>query len=376
MIPVLWVTGPPGVGKTAVAWEIYRRLRSEDADAAYVDVDQLGMCLPPFDADPEGHSLKARNVAALRRNFGNSGARMLIVSGVVDAQRGPELDGLGGPRVGVARLRTDPDELRARLRRRNGRLRPQRGSREQHDSAVDVAEALDQSTFADWCIDTTGSSIDEVAAAALDKIRDWPAAETRSDVGTAERAESTHVGGEMLCLAGPTGVGKSTIGYRAYLDVLRSGRPAAFIDVDQLGFFGATPGDQPLRVQNLAAVWRNFNEVDARLGVAVGSVSTAAERHLYEQALANTTISWCQLRLGAPELTRRVLSRGEGGSWAQPGDPLLGKPEVELLAVAARALEVSTLLDQHPIGVRVDVDGLDADDAATKLLALARWPTS
>jgi tRNA uridine 5-carbamoylmethylation protein Kti12 len=27
MIPVLWLAGPPGVGKTAVAWEIYQRLQ-------------------------------------------------------------------------------------------------------------------------------------------------------------------------------------------------------------------------------------------------------------------------------------------------------------------------------------------------------------
>src|SRR4029079_1518738 len=41
MIPVLWLSGPPGVGKTAVAWEIYRRLARAGADPAYVDVDQL-----------------------------------------------------------------------------------------------------------------------------------------------------------------------------------------------------------------------------------------------------------------------------------------------------------------------------------------------
>jgi adenylylsulfate kinase-like enzyme len=43
MIPILWLSGPPGVGTTAVAWEIYRRLQRDDADPAYVDVDQLGI---------------------------------------------------------------------------------------------------------------------------------------------------------------------------------------------------------------------------------------------------------------------------------------------------------------------------------------------
>src|SRR5579863_9686818 len=115
MIPTLWLAGPPGVGKTAVAGEIYRRLQGASADPAYVDVDQLGMCYPPLGEDPDRHALKARNVAALRSNFGASGARTLIVSGVVDAKRGPDSNTLGGPRLVVARLRADPDELRARL---------------------------------------------------------------------------------------------------------------------------------------------------------------------------------------------------------------------------------------------------------------------
>ena len=66
MIPVLWLCGPPGVGKTAVAWEIYERLDRAGSAPAYVDVDQLGMCYPPPASDPERHMLKARNVAALR----------------------------------------------------------------------------------------------------------------------------------------------------------------------------------------------------------------------------------------------------------------------------------------------------------------------
>jgi adenylylsulfate kinase-like enzyme len=64
MIPVLWISGPPGVGKTSAAWEIYRRLQSAGADPAYVDVDQVGMCYPTRADDPDRHALKARNVAA------------------------------------------------------------------------------------------------------------------------------------------------------------------------------------------------------------------------------------------------------------------------------------------------------------------------
>src|SRR5689334_1982942 len=61
VIPVLWLCGPPGVGKTSVAWRIRARLRQGGVAAAYVDIDQLGMCYPERECDPGRHRLKARN---------------------------------------------------------------------------------------------------------------------------------------------------------------------------------------------------------------------------------------------------------------------------------------------------------------------------
>ena len=173
MIPLLWLTGPPGVGKTAVAWEIYQRLVREGAEPAYVDVDQLGICYPPPSDDPDRHALKARNVAALRASFAASGARTLIVSGVVDAQRGPHVDALGGAHVMVGRLRADPDELRMRLRQREG-------PSPQHAAAVEEGKAFDRGAFADWSLDTSGLSIDDAATRVLREIGDWPPGEAQS----------------------------------------------------------------------------------------------------------------------------------------------------------------------------------------------------
>ena len=121
-------------------------------------------------------------------------------------------------------------------------------------------------------------------------------------------------------------------------------------------------------------MWSNFYEVGARLAVVVGRVFTRSEALLYEQALPTTRLSWCRLHVGDAELTRRILSRSEGGSWAQPGDPLRDRPQDELLAVADRAIAACHLLEQHNIGLRIDVDCLDVDDAAVTLLRLARWP--
>lgn len=180
--------------------------------------------------------------------------------------------------------------------------------------------------------------------------------------------------GELLWLAGAAGVGKSTVGFRAYLKVLSAGVPAAFLDVDQLGFLGRSP-DHRLRAQNLASVWANYQSVGAKALVVVGPVETRADGKLYEHTLQNVRFTWCRLHASPGELTRRVLSRREGGSWPQPGDPLKDRPPEELIEVADRAIAHAVILEGRGIGLRVAVDGLSADEAAAKVLERAAWPT-
>jgi pantothenate kinase-related protein Tda10 len=43
-LPVLWLYGPSGIGKTTVTWELFVRLFREGVSTGYVDIDQLGMC--------------------------------------------------------------------------------------------------------------------------------------------------------------------------------------------------------------------------------------------------------------------------------------------------------------------------------------------
>jgi adenylylsulfate kinase-like enzyme len=371
MVPVLWLGGPPGVGKTAVAWEVYTRLVRARRAPAYVDADQVGICYPPPTGDPARHALKARNLGALRANFGAAGARCLVVSGVVDASRGPEIDFVGGDQITVCRLRVDPAELLARVARR-------RGSAAQPDAAVREGEFLDQSTFTDWCVDTTGLSVEEVANRVCAQIGDWPrvTSGTGGQSWLPESAAGESGPGEVLWLCGPTGVGKSTVGFSAYLAVLRSGVPAAYVDVDQLGFCATKPTDHLLRARNLAALWANFASVGAQALVVVGPIATRSEAMVHEQALPTATFTWCRLHANRGELARRILSRREDGSWTQPGDPLSGQPIKDLLEVTDRVVADARILERQGPGLRIEVDDLAVEEAADAVLTRAAWPTA
>lgn len=366
---MVWLCGPPGVGKTAVGWEIYQRLLRADCDPAYVDVDQLGICYPERATDPARHRLKARNVGVVRANYAAAGARCLVVSGVVDGSRGPDTHAAGGGDITVCRLRADPDALVARLAARHG-------SFAQPDAAAREADVLDQSAFTDWWVDTTGLSVDEVANLVLAPLGDWPNPTPERDRPRrlVDDAGDDPGPAAVLWVCGPTGVGKSTIGFSAYLRVLHSGVPIAYVDADQVGFCGASSGDHRLRARNLAGLWRNFKAAGARAFVVVGAVATTSDTVEYEAALPTAAFTWCRLHADEPELTRRIVSRRDGGSWPQPGDPLRDRPTDELLEVAALAVADGQRFEDHDVGLRIDVDALTVEDAAETILTRTGWP--
>jgi adenylylsulfate kinase-like enzyme len=80
-LSVLWLCGPPGAGKSAAGWALYDGLARSGARAGFVDIDQLGMCLPAPPDDPQCYRLKERNASALAANFRVAGCEALVVSG-------------------------------------------------------------------------------------------------------------------------------------------------------------------------------------------------------------------------------------------------------------------------------------------------------
>jgi hypothetical protein len=174
-------------------------------------------------------------------------------------------------------------------------------------------------------------------------------------------------------------VGKSTVGFQLYQRCLRAGLTAGYIDLDQIGFLRPVPDSDPrnhgLKARNLAAIWRTYHAAGATHLVLSGPIEDQAALLAYRAALPAATITTCRLHAGHAELLRRIISRRDGGSWPQPGDPLRGQPLAYLSRVAEQAAADATTLDRTPLdALRIDTDGHTASEAADAAAAAAGWP--
>jgi hypothetical protein len=338
VIPVLWVCGPPGVGKTSVGWEIYTRLSGSGVACGYVDIDQLGIVLQDPPSDPGRHRLKARNLAAVISGYAAAGARCVIVSGIVDPDHGVHTDDLAGLALTMCVLRADRDELNRRFQAREGA----------DATAPSVRQAVAGASIE---VDTTGLTVAAVAGRVLERTA-WPGPPAALRIP--ERAESEPVlEGPVLWVCGPTGVGKSSAGFTVFLRTPR----AAFVDLDQLGFCAPAPIAQADRLRILAGIWRNYRAAGAQALVLVGPLEGA------------TTATVARLHAGPTQLSERILRRGRGGgSWPQPGDPLLGRPETDLQRLAAEAARDAPLT-----GDSIETDGRSVEEVADLILARTGW---
>lgn len=162
----------------------------------------------------------------------------------------------------------------------------------------------------------------------------------------------------VLWLTGPMGVGKSTVGHAAFVEVSRS-HPAAYVDVDQVGMRFPVPPDDPghdrLKADALAALWPAHLRAGVRRLVVSGGVGTRADLRVAAAGFAGAAVTTVRLRLPAEEVRRRFAARG--GTLA---DRL-----AEAVAEVA-AFEASDVAD-----VVVDTAGLTPDAAARAVLTAA-----
>ncbi|MEU2615301.1 hypothetical protein ABZ570_27535 [Micromonospora sp. NPDC007271] len=375
VVPVLWLCGPPGVGKTAVGWDIYSALIRSGVQTGYVDVDQLGMCYPEPAGDPGRHRMKTRNLNGVIAGYRAAGARCVVVSGVVDARHGVHRDELTQVALTVCRLRAEEEQLAQRFVGRQGH----NGGLAQ---ALQEAANLDTGTVAEVCVDTSGLTVADVARQVRDRVSGWPGLSDPQRPLSPVRSDSADglgagvdPDGRVLWLCGATGVGKSTIGFQVYLKVLGAGLTAAYIDLNQIGFCGPTPADHRLKARNLAALWRTYRDAGAQALVMVGPAEDEAALGVYGDALPASAVTVCRLHADRDTLTSRIMLRGQGrGSWSEPGDPLVGKPTAHLLSVADQAAQEAEALERAAIGHRIDTDRHTIAEITDLVVARTGWP--
>jgi adenylylsulfate kinase-like enzyme len=377
-LSVLWLCGPPGAGKSAAGWALYAGLARFGARAGFADIDQLGMCLPAPPDDPERYRLKERNLSAVAGNFRTAGCDALVVSGDLGPSHGMSSGTVPGASLTICRLRASPDELRRRLTSR----------REGPDfvaGALRQAEELDRTSFAGACVGTDGLTVAEVAWLVRERCGGWPpervAGAGADDVvptSADEAAPEPAVGadGDVLLVCGAAGAGKSAAGFETYLRQLRAGAAAAYIDLGQIGFMSPVPADDPgghrLKARNLADLWRAYHAAGARRLVLSGPVPDERAVAVYAGALPAARVTVCRLHAGPAELARRIARRGQGLSWPQPGDPLIGQPAAQLRLVVAESAAEAEALERSGLGdLRIDTDDRTVAEVAD--LIARRW---
>ncbi|UED83095.1 hypothetical protein [Streptomyces profundus] len=180
-VPVLWLCGASGVGKSEVAWAVFARLFATGVTAAQVDLGQLGFLHPtPANGranDPAGHRLRARALAALWPNYRAAGARCLILAGEVDDQETVRgyAEALPDGRFTLVRLHAGADVLRERVQLRGRGVGPRLpgdpllgrspGELRRHaEAAAREAGRLEAAGVGAVRVATDGRAIDAIAA--------------------------------------------------------------------------------------------------------------------------------------------------------------------------------------------------------------------
>ncbi|MEV0390132.1 adenylyl-sulfate kinase [Nonomuraea sp. NPDC050643] len=366
-LPLLWLCGPSGVGKSTVGWEVLAQLSGEGVTTAFLDADQIGLCHPlPEDAV---HRLRARNLAALWRNFRQEGMRALVLAGFVDTEE--EVRAYAGllpdAAFTVCRLRVGTAELRRRFLARGWRP-------DLVEGAVAEAEGLDRSGFAGVCVDTGGLTVAQAARLVRQRTTGEPGV---VPAGPRDLTSPAPAGpGPVLWVSGATAAGKSTVGYELFRQVCQSGVRAAYADVKQIAALRPAAGDGALKMRNLAAVWAGYRAEGARCLIVSGEADSDDTVRAYAELLPGAAPAVCRLHAGPAALAERVAARGRGGGPAIPGDELRGLGAADLDRVTERAVREAEALDRAGAGRwRVGTDGRSVEEIVAEIRErIGDWP--
>lgn len=331
VVRILWLFGPPGVGKSVTCWELLKLLSDHDESTSYVDIDQLGMADPEPDDEAETHKQKAWALAAVSRVHAQRGATTLLVSGVLDPDQIEFYRrALADFDLALVRLTVDEVALRRRMDARGHYAEDWSevlADARRHEAARHGLPAV-----------RTDDSPAEVARRVLDAAQALPPASfARADEPTGSTA--TDVGHAVL-ITGSRVVGKSTVAWHAFMMARQRKIPTAFVDLRQLGFHGPPgwPTDHALQAAATGALWRVFRARGNQLLLLNGTTDDPAQAKTYADQLDGTPMTTIRLTAAAAELTARARARSRGDMAPLAGDDIVGADEERLQEIIADAL--------------------------------------
>jgi len=181
----------------------------------------------------------------------------------------------------------------------------------------------------------------------------------------------------FLWICGPSGVGKSSVGWAVFTQVQAAGVPAAYLDTDQIGFCRPAPPGDPdhdvLRARNVAALWPNFLAAGARALIVSGILETPDGVRRFTAAVPGASVTIVRLRATPETLRERIFRRGRGGGPPNPGEQAWhGATAARLLAGWADSVATAAALERQRIGdVCIDTDGRSVQEVAGAIVAQA-----
>lgn len=344
MVPILWIAGPSGVGKSTVAWQLFGKLTDSGTKLAYVDTDHVALCYPESPGDRWNTKLRARNLAALMPNLRSAGVVGVVVSGVIDPPDylKPYRHALPDAEMTVLHLHVEPHELRERILKRGW----------QTHLVDEVVGNAAVGEHADLVIDTTGREVAEVVVSVHECTKGWADAQAANT--NVRRPEPSRCDLPITWVCGPRGVGKSTTGFEAFVRLTQTGMKAAYVDLEQVGWCWPPPADDHnnhlLKAQNLSALLPGFRDAGAERLIISGDIRNQDVIRTYRTELPGSTLTLCRLTATSDVLTKRIVLRGQGHGPPIPGDDLKGRSPADLDQLASEASHAAAELERAHVG--------------------------
>ncbi|OLO99164.1 hypothetical protein BVU76_26985 [Mycolicibacterium porcinum] len=336
--------------------------------AAFVDSDQLRLAA----TGASETELIAKSLRALDPGYRDAGAELVVIAGLADgrAHLRTLLPDVEPADVLACHLHADDAAIRDRIRRRGWQV-------DLTNRAIEYAARIDRG-WADLGIDTSSLSPQHVAEtvsqAALAHLQRADRRASRHTVACADGPTMASLPDRVLLVAGPGGVGTSTVGYQIYTQLATSGHRAGYLDLHQLGFVGADPrGDRlaSLRSRNALAVAATLAETGIDTVVVTADLITAA-------AVFKTS-HWREAHVAVFELyaspstiAERIRMRAQGHAPPIAGDHRRGLSGHALEeSIAASLAEAS----QHRFRItgahRISADAAKAATTAAAIISAA-----